>query len=176
MSFYGVYPNPLNFSINDPMFSLQSTVSLMKNQILNGNNEVAINSASQVTITAENLITGRIVRTGLTNDTQDNIDTASNIISVFKAKVKSISDQTTIPNGASFECQVHNPTNEEWGLYSNTSNGVKVGGSTDQVGEQCSAVLTIIVNDQASLGAGHSDQVFICISRCSTELADDLPL
>jgi hypothetical protein len=178
MSFYSVYPNPLNFSVNDPMFSLQSTVSLMKNSIHLADNETTVNSSSMVQYTAEQLMSGRIVRTGLTGVTRDWIDSASNIISVLKAKIKSISDKDTIQNGTTFRCQLHNPNNYYLGIYNSGSvNGTYVGGQfvegDGQIAGNATAYLDIMVNDQASLGDGHEDRVWVCISRCSTVIAAD---
>jgi hypothetical protein len=175
MSFYNIDYNPPNFSVIDPMFNLQSTVSLMKDAVHQADKEVEIDTDGTVMITADQLLSGRIIRTGLTSNTNDYPESASAIISAFKAKVKSISDRDTIQNGSSFKCQVLNDTNEWWGLYSNLAGGVRVGGQLvpGHIVDGATGILEIIVNDQASLGSGHSDQVWICVSRCSTQIADD---
>jgi len=175
MSFYNIRYNPVNFGVNDPMFSLQSTVSLMKDTVHLADKEVTIDTDLPVTITADDLLSGRIVRLGLLLDVNDYPDSATNIINAFKAKVKSISNLDSIENGSSFKCQIWNDNNRWWGLWSNTVQGVRVGGQLvpGHVHEYNTGILEVIVNDQASLGTGHSDEVWICVSRCSTALADD---
>jgi hypothetical protein len=147
----------------------------MKDAVHQADKEVEIDADDTVMITAEQLLSGRIIRTGLTSNSNDYPQSASAIISAFKAKVKSISDRDTIQNGSSFQCQLLNDTDEWWGLYSNLAGGVRVGGQLGpgHVIGGASAILEIIVKDQASLGAGHSDRVWICVSRCSTQIADD---
>jgi hypothetical protein len=175
MSFYGISYNPLNFSVNDPMFNLQTGVLLLQDQVNEGNTETTIDTSSSVEITAQQLLTGRIVRLGLTGTTLDTVVSATDIITALKAKIRSINDKDTIQNGTSFICQIYNPTDEWWGLLDNSANGVRVGGTLvpGHVHPGNTGIMEIIVNDQASLGGMHTDQVYICVSRCSTGVALD---
>ncbi len=180
MAFYDTVNLP-NFSSFNPQLAIQIDINLIKSSIHLPPGQAVYNSDSGVTYSAGDLLQGYIIRTGLdgNNSVNDSFDSASNIVAAVQERCLAVHNLETIPNGTSFECILYNNVsstgsvnneNGNYSLYFYSSNdlSLRVGGYTNQIIGGASAILQIVINDQASLGDGHSDQVWICISRCAT--------
>ena len=183
--FYDV-KNLGNFSVNNPASLVNSKLQLLQSTISVPALPSVYDSSSGVTYDAKDLLNGYIVRQGITGDVTDTFDTATNIINLLRARYTAITNLSyaptgaaTLPAGISFECKLYNevPVQEvnDWDLsfYSSLDLSVRIGGATNQIGGGATALLEIVVQDQAALGAGHIDQVFICISRCAVYIQLD---
>jgi len=175
MSGYQV-TNPSYFNISSALELLSDQVVLLENTISIPAQETTYDSTSSVTYSADALVGGYIVRKNhVSNDniTVDFFPTAAELITSLKQKMLGIATfDKPLPNGSSFVCKLFNNsgiTNLKY--YSNTFAGVYVGGTFTERGYQiehdATCVLTVVVLDQASLGEGHTDRVFICMSRCA---------
>lgn len=172
---------PRNFVVQDPVLQMQANLALLRNTIDIPERTVTYDSADPVVYLAKDLLDGYIVRSGHgTNNVNDHFDTASNIIAALKARIQSIAGAghaiaSELKNGTSFSTKLYNVTGSinNGDLYFYTENGVRIGGNTNQIVGEATAVLDIIVQDQASLGQGHSDLVFVCISRCAAAISED---
>ena len=184
MSFYQT-GNLANFNVQDPALGVQANLALLRATIDIPEREVTYDSADPVVYLAKDLLDGYIVRTGHgTNNITDSFDSATNIITALKNRIKSIAGaghniSSTLKNGTSFKCKLYNVTGTmdsgSLSFYSDIPSyqGTRVGGYASQITGEATAVLEIIVQDQASLGQGHTDLVFVCISRCATGIALD---
>ena len=183
MSGFYDFENLPNFNVNNPANLITANLQLIKSSIHFPPAVAIYDSPSTGTYKANDLLNGYIIRRGLLGTSiTDEFDTASNIIEALRIRCKSIINTTSFPNGTSFKCILYNDVsnanvdNSNYGLYfySSPDLTVRVGGSAaPQITGGATAVLEITVNDQASLGTGHQDEVFICISRCSTRVSID---
>jgi hypothetical protein len=191
MGFYQTQ-NLATFKVQNPMNLIQSKLQLLNSTISVPLSPSVYDSANPVVYSAVDLLNGYIIRQGQNPlvDTVDQFDTASNIIEQLRIRYTSItnkaysstgpSNSKVLPPGTSFECKLYNNTAAQYvtnnnGLtfYSNGDNTVRIGGGLGgqlsyQITNGATAILEIVVQDQAALGPGHQDQVFICISRCAT--------
>ena len=184
--FYDVM-NLGNFSVNNPASLVNSKLQLLQSTISVPALPSVYDSSSGVTYDAKDLLNGYIVRQGILGNVNDSFDTATNIINLLRARYTAITNLSYAPTGAailpagiSFECKLYNevpsPTGvNNWDLYyySSLDLSVRIGGATNQIAGGTTALLEIVVQDQAALGAGHIDQVFICISRCAAYIQLD---
>jgi hypothetical protein len=180
MSFYDTINLP-NFSTFNPQSEVKKDINLIKSSIHQTPGKAIYDSTTSLTYSAGDLLQGYIIRRGLNGSglVIDSFDTASNIIAAVQERCLSIHNLETIPNGTSFECILFNDnngydnTNYSLGFYSSSDLSLRVGGyiNNGQIAGGATAVLKIVINDQASLGDGHSDQVWVCISRCSTGIS-----
>ena len=177
------------FKVQNNMNLIQSKLQLANSTISSPLSPSVYDSTVGVTYSASDLLNGYIIRQGHTGDIIDSFDTASNIIEQLKTRYTSItnlgyssstdtSSAKVVPPGTRFECKLYNNVpsidvnQSDLEFYSTPDLSVRVGGLTDQVGGGATALLTIIVQDQAALGEGHQDQVFICISRCAVQISE----
>jgi hypothetical protein len=181
MSGYQV-TNPSYFDISNVFDQLSDQVVLLQNTVSVPSQEQVYDAIGSVTYTADALLGGYIVRQGHQDEGDIVVDffpTASQIITSLKQKMLGIATfNKPLPNGSSYVCKLYNKSNiTNLKYYSNTAAGVYVGGSFSERGYQiehdATCVLTIVVLDQASLGEGHADRVFICMSRCAAYISYD---
>ena len=184
------------FKVQNNVNLIQSKLQLINSTIASPLSVAIYDSPTGVIYSASDLLNGYIIRQGQdpTIMTIDQIDTASNIIQQLKTRYTSItnlgyssstdtSSDKVVPPGTSFICEIYNnvPTtnvlnDNELGLqfFTDANKTVRIGGYTDendpQIVNGATAILEIIVQDQAALGSGHIDQVFVCISRCATAI------
>ena len=176
---------PRNFVVQDPVLQMQANLALLRNTIDIPERTVTYDSADPVVYLAKDLLDGYIVRSGHgVNNITDSFDSAANIIAALKGRIQSIAGaghaiSSELKNATSFKCKLYNVTGTldsgRISFYSDIPSyqGVRVGGYASQITGEATAVLEIIVQDQASLGQGHADHVFVCISRCATGIAVD---
>ena len=179
------------FKVQNNVNLIQSKLQLINSTIASPLSVAIYDSPTGVIYSASDLLNGYIIRQGQdpTIMTIDQIDTASNIIQQLKTRYTSItnlgyssstgpSSAKVVPPGTRFECKLYNNVPaanvnaRDLEFYSTPDLTVRIGGLTDQVGGGATALLTIIVQDQAALGTGHQDQVFICISRCAVQISE----
>ncbi len=188
MGFYQT-ENLATFKVQNPMNLIQSKLQLYNSTISAPLSAAVYDNNNSVLYTAIDLLNGYIIRTGHLGNRTDEFDTASNIIEQLRIRYTSItnkaysstgpSNSKVLPPGTRFECKLYNevPSNQinsrDIRFYSSNDLTVRVGGATNQISGGATALLEIIVQDQAALGAGHVDQVFICISRCAAQIAID---
>lgn len=158
--------NPPYFNITNPftqlqntVWNLQSSVNLLNNDVNFPARSVTYNSSTGVVYLAKDLLDGYIVRSGFTDNVNDSFDTAANIIAMLKSAVSSLSGNQTVINGTSFQVKIRNATAGTISLIGSV--GVTVGGNAPQILANATCLLDILVTDQASLGAGHADALFI---------------
>ena len=178
--------NLVNFESHLDLANYQSTLLYGKTSIIIPQREAVYDSTEGgVTYLAQDLINGYIVRQGLDTSSGpvyiDYIDAASNIIDALQRRIITQSNKyEPLQNGTSFKCKIFcvesTPTlQNDVGINLYGSSGVYVGGYRDgndpHVCAGATAILTITVTDQARLGPGHTDKVFVCISRCATYLS-----
>jgi hypothetical protein len=175
MSGYQV-TNPSYFNISSMLSQLSDQVVLLENTVSVPAQETTYGSTASATYTADAMLGGYIVRENHVEGSNIVVDTfpsATALITAMKQKMLGIATFTKpLPNGSSFVCKLYNKsgiTNLKY--YSDTANGLFVGGSFSERGYQivhdATCTLTVVVLDQASLGQGHTDKVFICMSRCA---------
>ncbi len=175
MSGYNV-KTPNYFASVSPATQLVDQVTLLQNTIRVPERSLTVNTAANVTYDIQDLLGGFIIRSGITSDTEDYMPTATQIIEGFKLKCLGVANfDKPLPNGSSFVCKLFNAS-PDYELYYYTNNNVYIGGSTDQITENACCLLEFIIQDQASLGEGHIDRVFVCMSRCAAAIAPDLLL
>ncbi len=182
MGFYQT-ENLARFRVNNPTNLIQSKLQLINSTISSPLSVAIYNSGAGVTYSASDLLNGYIIRKGHTGDITDQFDTASNIIQQLRTRYTSItnlgltSSTGALPLGTSFECKLYNEVpaeninTREIAYYSSPDLTVRVGGPTNQITGGATAILEIVVQDQAALGADHKDQVFVCISRCAASIS-----
>ena len=170
MSGYHV-TTPSTFVSVDPVQQLLDKVSLMQNTISVPEHQTNYDSDTSVTYSADALVGGYIVRTGLVQNTEDYLPTATEIINALKRKCAGVANYTELPNGTSFICKLWNKT--EQAMFFHSHNGVLIGGLPNQITSHATCVIEFIINDQASLGPGHTDAVFACLSRCAYAISYD---
>jgi hypothetical protein len=176
---------PRIFTVQDPVLQMQANLALLRNNIDIPERTVTYDSADPVVYLAKDLMDGYIIRTGHgTNNVTDSFDSATNIIAALKGRIQSIAGaghaiSSELKNGTSVKCKLYNitgsPNNGDLRFYSDIPSyqGVRIGGNTNQIVGEATAILEIVVQDQASLGAGHEDTVFVCISRCAAAISYD---
>jgi len=189
MAGYNVTTPPL-FTVRDPLQLLQFNLNTLnatmafpdkedhveEAAITQEQQDAGYVSGTAYLITAENLLHGFVVCTGPSTVSRVEIDTASNIIDALRRKMWRLTNLDQFANGAHFRCVLQNSTTGSLDVYSNNVSGeVQVGGSQSQIAIQATAFLDIVVLDQARLNTTtithHTDRVFVCISRCATEIA-----
>jgi hypothetical protein len=177
MSGYQV-TTPPNFRSTDPTQQLLDKLALLQNTVSVPEHQTDYTSSNGVTYDAAALLGGYIVRTGNNEGSiQDIFPSATEIIDALKQKCTGIANFSGLKNGTSFVCKLWNNTDHD--LYYYSQNGVLVGGPTNQIagstngypGATC--IMEFVINDQASLGEGHTDLVWVCLSRCAAEIAID---
>ena len=195
MGFYQT-ENFATFKVQNPMNLIQSKLQLINSSISSPLSVAIYDSPNPVTYSASDLLNGYIILQGQDPESSitDQFDTASNIIEQLRTRYTSITNKgyssstntssaKVVPPGTSFECKLYNNVSAEFVTNSDGlrfySTGpspdnltVRIGGGLGlanyQIANGATAILEIVVQDQAALGAGHQDQVFICISICAT--------
>jgi hypothetical protein len=194
MGFYQTQ-NLATFKVQNPMNLIQSKLQLYNSTISSPLSVAVYDSPNPVLYTAVDLLNGYIIRQGQdpTVMTVDQFDTASNIIEQLRIRYTSItnkaysstgpSNSKVLPPGTSFICELYNnvpsqyvSSNQNDGLqfFTDVNKTVRIGGSNandPNIVNGATAILEVIVQDQAALGPGHVDQVFICISRCAAYIS-----
>jgi hypothetical protein len=165
---------PSYFDVSSVEQQLIEKVTLLQNSISvpAGGIEGAIyDSGSDVTYTASDVVGGYIKRLGNAN-VVDHFPTATELIEAFRLKCLGVATFTKpLPNGSSFICKIFNNGGGDLGYY--TENDVYIGGAAPQIAENATCIAEIIIQDQASLGDGHFDRVFVCMSRCAAQISYD---
>jgi hypothetical protein len=185
MSFYEVSTNPANFNVFNPKNLVTSKLQLSESTIHVPVLPSTYSGTGSVTYSATDLLNGYIVREGLTDiNVNDHFDTATNIIKLLVNRYRTITNTpaastgpASIPQGTSFICKLFN--NAEISLQSLNNNGITIwtqegviiGGDSYQITNGATAILEFIIQDQAALGEGHEDRVFVCISRCAAYIS-----
>ncbi len=185
--------NLATFKVQNPMNLIQSKLQLYNSTISSPLSASVYDNTNSVLYTAIDLLNGYIIRTGHTGNITDQFDTASNIIEQLRIRYTSItnkaysstgpSNSKVLPPGTSFICELYNnvpsqyvSSNQNDGLqfFTDVNKTVRIGGSNandPNIVNGATAILEVIVQDQAALGPGHVDQVFICISRCAAYIS-----
>jgi hypothetical protein len=139
-------------------------------------------TGNSVTYTAEDLLNGCINRYQVDDSSPcvDSFGSAADIIAALQRRITTLSGiHNPIANGTSFTCYINNLNTNyddtDFGIsyYSTFDYSVRIGGQTTQITGGASAEVTIVVQDQARFGAGHKDQIFVCISRCAAGISID---
>ena len=180
------------FKVQNNVNLIQSKLQLINSTIASPLSVAIYDSPNPVTYSASDLLNGYIIRQGQDPESTitDEFDTASNIIQQLKTRYTSITNKgyssstdtssaKVVPPGTSFECKLYNNvpaefvTNSDGLRFYSTGPSpdnltVRIGGNPNQITNGATAILEIVVQDQAALGEDHQDQVFICISRCAT--------
>jgi len=174
MSGYQV-TTPSMFDVSSVEEQLLNKVTLLQNSISvpAGGQEGAIYDANgSVTYTPSDVIGGYIVRRNTSGGTFDHFPTATELITAIKQKCLGVASFTKpVPNGTSFICKIFNNSGNNLNYY--TENNVYIGGTTPQIRDNATCIAEIIIQDQASLGEGHVDRVFVCMSRCAAQISYD---
>ncbi len=178
MSGYNV-TTPRLFNVKDPVQLLQFNLNTLNSTFSfpDDENQVQPTGNGYWQITAGSLLDGYIICTGAGNGDVF-VDDATTILTQVQNKMQGLTNFNHFSNGFSFQCILHNSSTGSLSIYSNGS--VKIGGSQPQIASDATAILEIIVLDQARLNdvegvTYHQDKIFICVSRCATAIAPTSP-
>jgi hypothetical protein len=164
--------SPSIFDVSSIEEQLQQKVTLLQNSIsvpAGGRSGAIYDNANGVTYTAEDVLGGYIVRLN-NNNVTDEFPTATELIQALKQKCLGVATfNKSLPNGSSFICKIFNKGGGNLNYY--TFNNVYIGGNTPQIRPNATCIAEIIIQDQASLGEGHVDRVFVCMSRCAAYIS-----